>query len=79
MGNTYTIALIVDPHFGAAVGDIAARVAHTWIVDSEENCAAVEQIWKSLATPLGYMIVNGITTFRRYGGDRESWCYAVLD
>lgn len=79
MRNAYTIALIVDPDFGAAVGDIAATVAHTWIVDSDENCTAVEQIWRSSAKPLGHMMVNGVTTLRRYGADRESWCDAVLD
>jgi hypothetical protein len=79
MRSTDTIALVIDPDFGTAVGDIAAGVAHTWIVDSDENCAAAEQIWQASAKPLGHMAQNGITTFRRYGTNRESWCESVLD
>ncbi|QDQ82928.1 hypothetical protein [Paraburkholderia megapolitana] len=79
MRETDTIALIVDPDFGALVDDIAAKVAHTWIVDSDENCAAVKEIWQSSTRPLDQTMKNGITTFRRYGADRESWCDAVLD
>lgn len=79
MRTTDTVALIVDPDFGVAIREIAAAVVHTWVVDTEENCAVVEQVWKSSSKPLGHMMQNGITTFRRYGVDRESWCDAVLD
>ncbi|WP_155636028.1 hypothetical protein [Burkholderia stagnalis] len=74
-----TIALIVDPDFGLSVRDIAARVQHTWIVETAANVAIVEQIRKESPKRLDHMMENGITTFRQFGPDPESWCDTTLD
>lgn len=78
MRSADTVALIVDPDYGVALRDIAAVVAHTWVVDTDANSAIAEDIWRSSSTPLGHMAKHGITTFRRFGADREDWCDAVL-
>jgi hypothetical protein len=79
MRNIRIVALIVDPNFGSSVAAIAATAFHTWIVDSDENCAAVEPIWKSSSKPFENKVENGITIFRRYGADRESWADAAFE
>ncbi|WP_345816888.1 hypothetical protein AAGS40_28390 (plasmid) [Paraburkholderia sp. PREW-6R] len=74
-----TIALIVDPDFGLPTREVAARVRHTWIVETPENLATVIKIRKASHKPLEHMMENGITTFLQYGPDPESWCDTTLD
>ncbi|RXV67337.1 hypothetical protein D1006_18810 [Burkholderia stabilis] len=74
-----TIALIVDPDSGERIHDIAAIVRHTWVVTSPVNDAVVKQIWTASLAPSGQDGESRVTTFLRYGSDRESWCAGILD
>jgi hypothetical protein len=79
MTNPYTVALVVDPNFGAHLGALAARM-HTWIVATPENSAAAEIIWNLSANTKGNGLESGVTTFiADLKSDREGWCDAILD
>ncbi|MEQ0777917.1 hypothetical protein ABLT15_37070 [Paraburkholderia tropica] len=79
MPTNETVALIVDPVFGARIHEVAARVRHTWVVATPANVAVAEQIWRASPNSLGLNIEGGVTTFIQYGVDRESWCDSILD
>ncbi|KAG8153562.1 hypothetical protein [Burkholderia catarinensis] len=74
-----TIALVVDPGSGERIRDIAASVRHTWVVTSDINDTVVKLIWNASPALPGQAAEGGVTTFLRYGGDRESWCAGILD
>ncbi|MDS0862887.1 hypothetical protein NUV25_34830 [Burkholderia pseudomultivorans] len=77
--NTDAIALIVDPECGDRLSDIAATVRHAWIVTSPANDAAARRIRQRSPSPDEPDRTGGVTTFQRYGADRESWCAGILD
>lgn len=79
MKNTDTIALIVDPECGDTLRDIAATVRHAWIVTSPANDAAVERMRHRSRSSAEPGRIDGVTTFERYGADRESWCAGILN
>ncbi len=79
MPTNDTVALIVDPDFGARIREVAARVRHTWVVASPANVAVAEQMWRASPTPNRLDIEGGVITFIQYGVGRESWCDAILD
>ncbi|WP_157653645.1 hypothetical protein [Burkholderia ubonensis] len=74
-----TVALIVDPDFGARIQEVVARVRHTWVVATPANVAVAEQIWRASPNSPGLNMEGGVTTFIQYGVNRESWCDAILD
>ncbi|NTX28156.1 hypothetical protein HT746_13595 [Burkholderia pyrrocinia] len=79
MNKQDTIALIVDPGSGERIRDIAAIASHTWVVTSPVNDAVVTRIRNASPALPGQVVEGGITTFLRYGSDRESWCAGILD
>ncbi|NTZ83864.1 hypothetical protein FCJ61_12850 [Burkholderia metallica] len=79
MTKQNTIALIVDPDSSERIRDIAAHARHTWVVTSDTNDPVVRQIWNTRWPESGQAPEGGVTTFLRYGDDRESWCAGILD
>jgi len=73
-----SIALIVDPDFGARLRVVAAKSRHTWIVATAANVAVAEQIWATSGVSPPNMD-GGVTTFRQYGPCAESCCAAILN
>lgn len=67
-----TVALIVDPDFGARIQEVIARVRHAWVVATPANVAVAEQIWRASPNSPGLNMEGGVTTFIQYGVDRES-------
>jgi hypothetical protein len=58
--TTHEVAVVVDPAFGERVSQLAARV-HVWIIDTPENKAAAEALWRECSGP--HSIERGATTF----------------
>jgi len=77
--DTYTVAIVLDPEFGERLAPLASRV-HTWVVDSQTNRAAAEDIWqKNQEDGEPYSIENGVTTFGVFWNESaEHWCEGVL-
>jgi hypothetical protein len=73
-----TVALIVDPDFGARILEVAARSRHTWVVATPVNTAATEQFWAASPKAPELNAGGGVTTFFQSGADRESWCISIL-
>ncbi|EKS9912568.1 MULTISPECIES: hypothetical protein [Burkholderia] len=79
MPTNNTVALIVDPDFGARIQEVAAKVRHTWVVATPANVVVAEQIWRASPNPSRLNMEGGATTFIQYGVDQESWCDAILN
>ncbi|HGO6129737.1 TPA: hypothetical protein ACK3RK_008363 [Burkholderia cepacia] len=79
MPTNNTVALIVDPDFGARIQEVATRVRHTWVVATPANIAVAEQIWRASPNPSRLNTEGGVTTFIQYGVDQESWFDAILN
>lgn len=79
MPTNNTVALIVDPDFGARIQEVAAKVRHTWVVATPANVVVAEQIWRASPNPSRLNMEGGVTTFIQYGVDQESWCDAILN
>ena len=63
MEARYTVAIVVDPDYGAQLAALAARV-HAWVVETGPNRAAAEQIRRD--SP-GFSFESGVTLFRPSG------------
>jgi hypothetical protein len=75
MNAEYTVALIVDPAFGARLSEIAGRMP-VWIVDTPVNRLAAEQHW---AQHPAQSYTEGVTTFTgNPAGTPEEWCVGEL-
>jgi hypothetical protein len=63
MDARYTVAIVVDPAYGAQLAELAARV-HAWVVDTAPNRAAAEQVRRN--SP-GFSFESGVTLFAPSG------------
>ncbi len=75
MAKNDTVALVVDPTFGARLEEIAARMP-VWIVDTPTNRPIAERHWQECP---GQSHVDGVTTFSvDPTRPREEWCIGEL-
>ncbi|WP_175730115.1 hypothetical protein [Burkholderia ambifaria] len=79
MSEPHTIVLIVDPEYGERIRAVVAGVRHVWVVTSDVNDAAVEQMWRESHTARTSGDEGRVTKFDRHGDDRGSWCERILD
>jgi hypothetical protein len=69
------IAIVVDPHFGERLAELAERMP-VWIVDTPANRSAAERVWRSAAG--GERGPREVTTFRADpAGTRADWIVAI--
>src|SRR5688500_13055125 len=59
-----TIAIVLDPDFGARVASLAERAA-VWIIDSDANRPAIEALWNARRTR---QAAYDVTVFRAIPG-----------
>jgi hypothetical protein len=73
--NPYSVAIVVDPMFGARLRDLAATV-HVWAVESAENRTAADAL---RATDGEYSLEKGVTMFRASVGESPiQWCADIV-
>jgi hypothetical protein len=63
----YSVAIVVDPDFGARLRELAARL-HVWAVDTPANRSVGEPIQRELD---GFHFDKGVTLFRAAMKSRE--------
>ena len=74
---SYAVALVVDPHYGVRLRELADRL-HAWVAESPMNTPASEAYRASLPPGSDYSIESGITKFTPSGDTAEDWCVGVI-
>jgi hypothetical protein len=74
MSERETIHVVLDPHGGDQLTEIAAR-GHVWITPSETNEKAVEEYWKTAGDGSNTVTIWGEP---RTGATEEEWL-SILD
>ena len=76
--HDHKVIIVVDPSYGGQLVDLSKRV-HVWAIDTPENRAVTEKIWKEMEQSQGgHSLESGITLFQGENTSPEESCLGIL-